>query len=202
MGCEVLVKVYIISVGMKVALDVYAINIRTISNIKQVTVWISCQDKLIVILLIGRARIPACKSITPTRIEIIEINRLCPVECYGNRTRCGCDRGEKRTILLENDFHCSSLNWSTSQYTNHIACVLRIYSISPLLSPERLSCLSFAVAAKSTTASPHRRIERVRIETQNKLYINSISNKQYEYQKRIFIYAPHTDFTQILFNFA
>lgn len=62
------------------------------------------------ILLIGRAHIPACKSITPTRIEIIEINRPCSIECYGNETRCGCDRGKKRTIFLENDFHYSSLN--------------------------------------------------------------------------------------------
>lgn len=85
----------IISV-MKVALeDVYAINIRTISNIKQIIVWIICQRKLIVILLIGRAHIPACKSITPTRIKIIEINHPCSIECYGNKTRCGCDRGKK-----------------------------------------------------------------------------------------------------------
>ena len=66
----------------------------------------------------------AYKSVTPSRIEIIEINRPRTAECYGNWNEVWVVMVENREqILLGTDFHCLSFKLKyISIYKSHRLC--------------------------------------------------------------------------------
>lgn len=143
----------------------------------------------------------ACKGITPTRIEIIWDWSF--LSCRMLRIiKRGVVEVKWERILLGNDFHYLSLNWSTSQYTNHIAWVSYEYIIYRCSSRR-----SVRVASRSQSqqkAPPRVRTTKDRATCQDRDITNCI-NSLWTNNTDIgngYLLTLRTDFTQILFHFA
>lgn len=125
--------------------------------------WIICQEEINSDIINRTCTFRAYKSVTPSRIEIIEINRPRTLpNATEIGTRCGW-RTERTRLFLGTIFIIYRLSWSTSQYTNHTSPVpykVVVVYISSLLSRRSASELSLVRSRSVKRATAYLRTER------------------------------------------